>query len=162
MGLWAVTWVLGGPLCHIRKRAVAFLCGVQSAQVSLQRIVYEGFSLCTEGFYFFLRQVYRLLYLGFVSYKKTFHHFETIFKVVLFGEGMKKYKLVARTQSQGVEHSMGCTVNNSVVAVCSARWVLAGSTSIKKNLERKTFLKKKTVLFFLLTLLRFCLSHLHS
>lgn len=136
----AVTCVLGGTWCRIRKRAAAFLCGLQSAQVSLQRIVYDGFFPCTGGFYFFSKaSLSFFLYLGFIPYKKTFRHFETILKIVIFGERMKKYKLVARKLSQGVEHSMGCAVNNSVGAVWSARWVLAGSTSIEENLGRKTF-----------------------
>ena len=40
------------------------------------------------------------------------------------GKGIKKYKLVIAKQSWGYEYSIGNTVNDIVVTMCGAIWVL--------------------------------------
>lgn len=136
-------WVSGpsraswGALCVTSGSEPSPSCVVHGPPRSLYKGLCVMVFFSAQRFLFFSKaSLSSFLHLGFVPCKKTFHHFETILKIVLFGEGTKKYTLVPRPQPRGVGRGSGVV------------WVGApGHPDGKIILEEKCFEGKKLFCF---------------
>lgn len=82
-GLWAVlTWIVGALHVAAGNQPLPSV-NIPPSSLFLKRVG-GGVFPTHRGFYVFETNVSSILFLGFVSYKKTFHHFETVLKIVLF------------------------------------------------------------------------------